>query len=131
MNENEINLPIVVFDKHWHEVLVYLSIEDAEASIDLFHAKNNEYQIYDAKATQLEIKYITKKESILFGLENNEAECVVLEKTQALNRLDELREILINFITRYGTSIDELSTFSLDELIREAAKLPKFWRAIR
>jgi hypothetical protein len=126
---NEIKLPIIVYDKHWHEVLVYLSVEDAEAYLDPCNAKNNEYQIYDANGTPLRIKYITQKESFLLGLGKAELEKVILDKSDDVNRVEELREVLSNFITRYGTPIDELNLFSLDELIREAAKLPKLWRA--
>ncbi len=128
MNENEIKLPIVVYDKRWHEVLVFLSMEDAEVYLDPGRARNNEYQIYDGKAGTLTINYITQKESFLFGLDKSEVERVVLKKTDDISHVDDLRETLINFIMRYDTSVEVLKRFSLDELIREAARLPKAWR---
>ena len=129
MNENEIESPLVVYDKRWHEALVYLSVEDAEAHLDPGRARNNEYQIYDGKARTLKINCITQNESSLFGLRRTEIERVILEKENEISRVDELRNILINYIVRHGTPIAALSLFSLDELIRSAAKLPKQWRA--
>lgn len=129
MNKNEIRLPVVIYDKCWHEVLVYLAVEDAEDHLDPIKAKNNEYQIYDGNGDSLKIKYITQNESSLFGLRKTEIERVILEREDEMNRVDELRNILINYIARHGTQVDTLSLFSLDELIRSAAKLPKQWRA--
>ena len=131
MNEIEIKLPIIVYDMHWHEALVFLTLEDTEAYLNPTNAKNNEYKIFDARGRILSIKYIAQKESILFGIRKLDRECIVLEKIDDENHMDDLREVLIKFIARYGTTPEELNTFSLEELIREAAKLPKFWRASR
>jgi hypothetical protein len=108
-----IKYPLILNDKVFHEVRVFMTADDANNSLE----RDGDYSVYDAEGRLASLRMDTDG-YVIDGFEEQP------------NHKDELKQILIDFLTRYGKTVEDMKEWTLDQLFREASKQPKHRRGI-
>lgn len=118
------NLPIIISENG--DVDVFNSVEAVEMTLEAIDVNQNAYQAYDSKGNLLKLstKWGKNRYYLLWFLRLPfyTEEVYVSELDPVQNYAEELREILISYLSGTRWNKDEIIHLTLDELIQ---KMPR------
>lgn len=118
--------PIVILDGG--DIIVFESVEDAEAWVEVSDVENNLFSAYDSTGILLKFDVVTtnlQRRFLWFSLQEPVKRVVINETTSPTDKSIELREALVEFLSWFGKPRNSLSSLSLPELVMEVSRYSK------
>ncbi len=125
-----IKFPLIVEDHIWHDVLIISAFDDQAMPLDPDSVSDSTCRVFDADGRRVSLKVVPKQTPVMAGIARTSIEQVMIEGTEEVpSHRDELREVLVNYLSRYEHA-EGLKSWSLERLIHRAADVPRHRKSL-